>query len=268
MIMQSHIIIIISAAFILLGRGNILAAEEDVFGKQRNSEAALIGTIYDLKQTQQRQPSGYVRSDYSRIVEEFLNRDWDESLLNRYFRSGRALYTTQIFVPMMGSGNAPKAFGVEKLIQPSAWLIHYKGQVSPPEDGIYRFVGGADDVIAAAVNGKTVLVSFYWGKNHANWQPENPKSLIAGQHCRMIAGDWMTLKKDQPIDLDVLIGEWPGGQFQALLLYQKQGQNYPTDEKGNPILPIFQLAPYDTPEAPLANAPRFLKSPEIWKCYQ
>jgi hypothetical protein len=45
-------------------------------------------------------------------------------------------------------------------VQPSNWIIHYKGQVSPPSAGTYRFWGTADDLIAVAVNGKTELVYY------------------------------------------------------------------------------------------------------------
>jgi hypothetical protein len=41
--------------------------------------------------------------------------------------------------PDMMAGVAPKAFGVEKTVEPNHWLIHYKGRVSPPENGRYRF---------------------------------------------------------------------------------------------------------------------------------
>ena len=79
-------------------------------------------------------------------------------MLNRYYRFSKPLYTTQIFIPDMNANEGPKAFGAEKLVKPSRWVIHYKGQVSAPEPGTYRFWGIADDVMAAAVNGKTVLV--------------------------------------------------------------------------------------------------------------
>jgi hypothetical protein len=247
-------------------------AGEDYYGTRENSEAGLVGIIYDLKQTPKRTPTGVDPTTYPGIINKFLAQQWDEAVLNPYFRAARPLYTTQIFVPMMGSEEAPKAFGMEAIIKPSCWAIHYKGQVSPPEDGVYRFVGGGDDFIAVAVRGKTVLFQCWWagtvwGSKVPIWTPTAPP-VVLNQHSPIVSGDWVSLKKGQPVDLDVMFGEWPGGQSQAILLYQKQGVTYPTDETGSLVLPIFQLAPYDTPVPPLSLAPHFLKGAPVWKGYQ
>jgi hypothetical protein len=62
-------------------------------------------------------------------------------------------------------------------------------------------------------------------------------------------GDWVELKKDAPVDLDVLVGERPGGSFCAFLLYEKKGAIYP-EKGGKTIYPAFQLAPGKTPGYP------------------
>jgi hypothetical protein len=49
-------------------------------------------------------------------------------------------------------------------------------------------------------------------------------------------------------------------------MVQKQGEAYPQDENGNPTLPIFQVAPYDTPQR--GNAPKFSTGFPNWKSYQ
>ena len=78
------------------------------------------------------------------------------------------------------------------------------------------------------------------------------------------------LKAGQIIDLDVLIGESSGGVSAFFLLIEKQGEHYEMDATGHPILPIFQVAPYDTPpDAPPASyQPKFSRHPLIWKCLQ
>ncbi|HEX8372517.1 MAG TPA: hypothetical protein VF585_07040 [Chthoniobacterales bacterium] len=224
----------------------------------------LLGTIYDLKQTQQRKPTGVTSESYVPLVDEFLKSDWDETILNKYFRGARPLITTQIFIPIMGANAAPKAYGVEGVIKPALWVAHYKGQVTPPEDGTYRFVGFSDDLLALAVNGKTVL---FGGKYTSKvW-----KSLGGGAKAgngNLAYGEWIPMKKTETIDLDVLIGERPGVHFCAFLLYQKQGETYPMKD-GHPVLPIFQLAPYDTPEADkIENGTPFSKSNKLWKGHQ
>src|ERR1700677_40146 len=133
-------------------------AQSSAFGSSTQSEAALVGVLYDLKQTQDHQPTSVDPETYTTVIDEFLSKGWDESVLNRYYRVSRPLYTTQIFIPNMNADKAPEAFGAQKTVKPSRWVIHYKGQLSAPETGTYRFWGIADDVMAAAVNGKTVVV--------------------------------------------------------------------------------------------------------------
>jgi hypothetical protein len=251
--------------------GTMGAAADDpssVFGQSKQSEAAFMGVLYDLKQTQDRKPTNVDPETYSAVIDEFLSQGWDESVLNRYYRVSKPLFTTQIFVPNMNANEAPKAFGAEKTVKPSRWVIHYKGQISPPEAGTYRFWGIADDVMAAAVNGKTVLVGnrrdTRLPKTLAVWQPSERDGAHAGDG-NLRPGDWMTFKQDEIIDLDVIIGERPGGVFNAFLMVEKQGASYGTDRRGHPILPILQIAPYDTPKPPDAE---FATGFPTWKSYQ
>ena len=238
------------------------AAEEEkasVFGTRTQSESGLIGILYDLKQTQKRDP---ISEDYTAIVKEFLENNWDESVFNRYFHAVQPIYATQIFIPLMPADLAPAAFGVEKIIRPSRWVIHYKGQVSPPEDGTYRFLCYADDLIFAAVDNKVVCQ----GSRPDCWiESVWPQQATKGPEIgngNLSLGDWVDLKKDEPVDLDVLIGERPGGNFCAFLLYEKKGEVYPQKD-GKTIYPAFQLAPGDTPGYPSD----LLKDIKYWKGY-
>jgi hypothetical protein len=243
-------------------------ADSSVFGQSTQSEAALMGILYDLKQTQDHKPTDVDPETYSAVVDEYLSQGWDESVLNRYYRVSKPLYTTQIFIPNMNANLAPKAFGAEKMVKPSRWIIHYKGQISAPETGTYRFWGIADDVMAAAVNGKTVLVGnrrdTRLPKTLATWHPSERDGAYLGDG-NLRAGDWMTLKAGEIFDLDVIIGERPGGLFNAFLMVEKQGASYEPDRGGHPIFPILQIAPYDTPKAPDAE---FATGFPTWKSYQ
>ena len=250
-----------------------LRADDDasVFGHSRPSEAALIGVLYDTKQTFDHQPTNVgVGDGYTAVVDNFVAKHWDEELLNRYYRVSKPLYTTQIFIPNMNADDGPKAFGAQNLVQPRGWIIHYKGQVSPPATGVYRFWGFGDDIMAVAVNEKTVLVA-----NHhlspftvVQWKSSDPDGAEAADGL-LCAGDWMPLKADQIVDLDVVIGERPGGYFNAFLLVEKQGGTYKKDKDGHSIFPIFQVAPYNTPELNNLEAePLFAKGYPTWKSYQ
>jgi hypothetical protein len=235
----------------------------DAAGDGALGEGSLTGIFYDLKETQQKKPSGVDPGEYERIVEEYLAKNWDEDVLNRYYQVSKPLNTTQIFIPLANSDLAPKVFGLENTdARPNLWVAHYKAEVSPPEAGTYRFVGTGDDIIAVAVDGKTVLSSF------GTWKPSEPNGPKAGSFL-MVHGDWMTLKADQIIDLDVIFGDEPGAVFDAFLMIQKQGVTYKMDQTGHPILPIFQVAPYVTPVVNDINIePPFATGFPIWKAMQ
>jgi hypothetical protein len=258
-------------AVILLAIGSRLPADTDTFGQKTQSEAALMGILYDFKQTQDRQPTSVDAESYWKVLDEFFSKGWDETVLNKYYRVSRPLYTTQIFIPQISANEAPKAFGAEATVKPSRWIIHYKGQVSPPEDGTYRFVGSSDDFIAVAVNGKTELIAPLRQLSPASFPLTNWKSTdgfgLPAADGNLVNGDWVTLKAGEPIDLDVIIGERPGGVFNAFLMVEKQGGNYETKD-GHPVLPIFQVAPYDTPSGDPGLQPQFSKDSPPWKSYQ
>jgi hypothetical protein len=259
-------LVLTALAFVLSA---LPAQDESVFGSTKASETALIGILYDLKQDQSRKSKQMDIPTYHKVIDEFLSKGWDESVLNRYYRVTRPLYTTQLFIPLINASAAPKAFGVEKIVKPSFWLIHYKGQVSAPSDGEWRFWGDGEEVCSVAVDGKPVLL--------ANWKeittpsvkwksPEPPGRKVANSHLR--AGTWFSLKKDEIVDLDILIGERAGGVFCAFLLIEKKGESYPQQD-GHPVLPVFQLAPYDTPQPPSTKTgPPILPNGPIWKAVQ
>jgi hypothetical protein len=244
--------------------------ETNVFGTPKPIAASLIGAFYDLKQTQQHRPTNMRPDVYSSVIDYYLARGWDDRILETYYQVPTSLYASQIFVPNMGADAAPKAFYAGPTVAPSQWIIHYKGQVSPPSGGSYRFWGAADDVMAVAVNGKTVLLSHRGDMQmpRTKWESSEPPGAKAADDP-LIAGDWMTFRPGQIIDLDILVGERPGGLFNAFLLVEKKGETYEKDAQGHPILPIFQLAEYDTPvHNDLNREPKFAKGYPLWTGYQ
>jgi len=219
--------------------GHAFARDRIALSGTGGSEAALIGTFYDFKQDQKRGALPMDRHVFETLVAKFIDTDWDEAIFSKYYRVPRPLYTTQLLINTINSETAPKAFGVEKTVQQYTWLVYYKGQVVAPEDGIYRFLGDSDDFVAVAVNGKTVLVADVPGTRlRVKWFPkENPD--IYGKWSRdYTAGDWFEMKAGKPVDIDVITGDSPGGQFRCLLCIQKKGVVYQNHEA-----PPFQLAP-------------------------
>ncbi|MFA6288296.1 MAG: hypothetical protein WC661_13005 [Opitutaceae bacterium] len=236
-------------------------AQDAAFGSaEKQGQSALIGILYDLKQTQQREPTKENERTYRTVIASFLQSNWDEDILNRYFRVTRPVYTTQIFIPTINADQAPKAFGVSDVVKPRMWVVHYKGQVSPPVNGVYRFSGDADDIIAVRVNGRTVLVA---GQPDCQPPPSVWKASEPDGPNRRRPGDWLSLKAGDIMDLDIIIGERPGGQFRALLYIEKQGSNLAAKP------PIFKLAPTPPPDAKARGADFGPDTPwSIWTAKQ
>ncbi len=231
-----------------------------------DSEAPLIGIFYDLKQTPDHKPTNVDPETYTTIIDDFLSQGWDESVLNRYYRVSKPLHTTQLYVPTLNADKAPEAFGVQKYVLGTRWVALYKGQVSPPEPGTYRFWGIADDIMAVAVNGKTVLVGQRPDMKlpKTNWHASERDGAHAGDG-ELRPGEWMTIKPGEIIDLDILVGDRPGGVFNVFMMVEKQGGTYESDRRGHPILPVFQVAPFNTKKDGDAE---FSANASVWKCYQ
>lgn len=240
------------------------AQADDVFGTRQRLGSALVGIFYDLKQTQQRVPVPNHAGNYPRALDEFLISGFDEALINRYFRAALPLYTTQLSIRRMSAGAAPKAFGVEDVVAPSYWIIHYKGQVAPPADGTYRFVGNFDDVLIVAVNRRIVLNGSRADTKLPliKWTEPADKGPRVAANGLSAYGDWVELKAGQPVDIDIIIGERPGGSFYGVLLYQKKGETYPLNAQGHIILPLFQTAPN-----PDSN-PNYLTDQAPWRALE
>jgi hypothetical protein len=57
---------------------------------------------------------------------------------------------------------------------------------------------------------------------------------------RAVIGDWITLEPGAPKDMEVIIGEVPGGAFCSMLLVEVEGVEYERNRQNMPILPIFK----------------------------
>ncbi len=258
----------------VLAMGTALAAAAEVseYGSAVKDDAALLGILYDLKQTQLGEKLKMGPHEYDLLVNEFLGSGWDEAVFDKFFRASRPMYATQVYIPLSSAGRAPTAFGVEKVVEPRFWMIHYKGQVSPPSAGRWRFWGYGSEVCSVAVNGETVLSSNWIERREPlpiatpdlKWQSSAPPGRTV-HRGPLTAGTWMDLKAGEVVDLDVLIGERAGGSFCAVLLIEKEGETYEMRD-GFPVFPIFQLMPRQTPVEPdTRRAPPFAPAGGVWK---
>jgi hypothetical protein len=236
--------------------------------KESRGGGSLAGKFYDLKQTRTGQPSKLDEKNYPGELSKFVN-GWNEATFANYFVGPNPLYTTQIFIPKINANQGPVAFGLGGRVQPKMWVVHYKGNVIPTETGTFRFVGMADDVLVVRFAGKVVLdcgsttpsghgpQKFY---SSAGLQLD-PKM---GWYKGLGVGDPVQVTGGQSYPMEILLGEWPGGDFKAFLMIEKDGVQYEKDGKGNPILPIFKLAAGDVTKGG-SEAPAFAKAGPVWK---
>ena len=230
---------------------------------------ALTGHFYDLKQLKNGTPSKLEEKDYPNELKKFVNSGWNAANLDRFFVGPNPLYTTQIFIPSIDANQGPLAFGLGGRVQPKMWVVHYQGNVIPTESGTFHFVGVGDDVLVVRFNGRVVLdAGFCSVTDH---QPSTYYASVGlqldpkmGFYKGLGKGDPVQVTGGQSYPIDILIGEWPGGQFKVFLMLEKEGVQYQKDAKGNPILPIFKLAD-STVAHPTTEAPVFAKVGPVWK---
>ncbi|MDX6766059.1 MAG: hypothetical protein SFU85_04655 [Candidatus Methylacidiphilales bacterium] len=242
-----------------------LRTMSSLFGSREQSTDALTGHFYDLKQTADRQPSpmasfkGEVMGNnpqntrYLQVIADFVNRDWDVKTLENYFKAPKDLSSYMIFIPRMSADEAPKAFAVEKIVEPRRWVVHYKGTFKSPLTGRFRFVGRADDVLMVRFNKKDVFDgSLSQIVKRVKREPMGARMNDTGkmetERSFLLGGDWFNMEQGQDYPIEVLLGEQPGGAFYGFLLIEESGKTYPErpNNKG-PVLPVFQMSPTKLP---------------------
>ena len=193
------------------------------------------------------EPFGGLMGEY---VSEFLEKGWDPKVFDPFYRASAKLYATQFFVPPVNSTLAPEKFGDRRRIEAAFWVAHYKGEIGHKTGGRFRFWGTSDDILFVRLNGKVVLDACYDNTHHANWSgwrssaKEHRRYQIA--YSRYRVGDWFELKPGETMEMEVLIGEIPGGGFYAMLMVEEEGVEHPEREFGGPLLPVFKTL--ETPE--------------------
>ena len=247
------------------------AGSGSVFGSaESNGAADLEGYLYDLKQTPDRKPTGFDTGAYHNKIKEFIESNWDPGVLGHFYKSPTPLHTTSIFIPIINAEDGPKDFGVEKEVQPNMYCVWYKVTASPPQDGTYHFVGTADDVLLVRVNHRTVLDGCDYPMidelrnkqkkfNMTNFDPTFPNN------ADFWVGDSFHVSAGETVDIDILIGEEPGGKSDYFLFIQRDEDTYQTQSNGAPLLPIFQLdsKPFATKAQPRSYPP-FSPTPVPW----
>ncbi|MBB5351557.1 hypothetical protein HNR46_001794 [Haloferula luteola] len=226
----------------------------------------LIGTYYDLKVTRDGQPSEMALQDfeeddlfrrdymehqvnqtYSDTLREAISQKLPKSSFERYFRAPSHLRITQLSIHQILADEAPKAFRVEEKVRGRRWVIIYRGTVTPPVSGRYRFVGFADDELIVMARSQVLLD----GGLQSPLPDASERTFYHQEHLGgtwpSYEGTWFDVTAGEELDLTILTGERPGGNFSCYLLIEKDGEDYAPDESGARKLPLFKMAPSSAP---------------------
>ena len=202
----------------------------------------LQGVLYDLKQTPDRQPTPIAafgpELNNANAVENWAKlppsievmkvlrtfaQDWNMDILEHYYKAPRQLVASEVFIPYLSAAKAPEAFHVQDTVQPRRWVVHYQATIIPPESGNFRFVGFADDYMLVRIGQRNVLDASYPGEELDT--TANEKGDKEGEKgSRLRYGHWVHMESGQPVNMEVLIGEGPGGASAFFLLIQKRGE--------------------------------------------
>ena len=199
----------------------------------------LRGTFYDFKYLRNGQPAKDPNKDYAEDITHFVMHGWNDSELNKYLKGTQPLFTTQVFFPIIESNDGPKAFNSPRQDSPGKWVVVYKGDIAPPETGIYHFVAAGDDDMIIRFNGQTVLF-------HCEHIPTPPE--LQGEEYHY-TGERLTYARSLPLNVEagktysveILIGDDIPTKTFAKALIEKEGVNYQKDSAGGPILPVFAV---------------------------
>lgn len=240
------------------GRGGVGPGKSPgFFGKfvpRGMSIAGMSGRFYDGKQRPDGTPSRYAGSGDAEYAannafgDEILRRFcggagkwqgiWDESFLEKTcYRAPDTLVAGSIFIPQRSANAAPEAYGVADKVKGRRWLAHYKGLVTAPKSGKFRFWGLADDVMVVRWNGRNVLdsgwtvLSLKGDFNAGNSGALGGKPVYgsdvrrkAGLGVPIAASPWIEVVKGVEYPMEFVISEVPGGLFGAWLMMEERDE--------------------------------------------
>ena len=268
------------------------------FGGNTRDDTALVGTFYDFKQTRTGKPTDLDVSGVTAVINDFVNQGWRDSALKKYFKASNTLYQSKLYIPAINAEGAPAAFNCADQVQPGRWAVVYRGMVTPPRSGKYRFVGHADDILVIRFNGKNVFDHGYFSgttpviiyssmdvmkgnrENSAikkllnrDYPMEQPlknytydtTSAINGSLGGLGIGPVFEAIAGKTYPIDILLSELPGGVFSASLLIEEIGVNYEKSSTGSPILPLFRFDRSAPATATLGSSPPYDPNGTVWK---
>jgi hypothetical protein len=226
-----------------------------MFGSSTAIPGALKGRLYDLKQSRSGRPISYdsAAPKFANIAKDVERRRFTTSAFSDYFAAPNELSLTNLAIPFTPASLGPEYFGAKDSIQPSGWMAAYHGRISAPEEGRYRFRAAADDFLVGLVNGRRNLVACWpdlqaalVGNFKTGQQTGSTQSPLGD--AQLHAGEWISMRPGQVVEISLAIGERPGGMVGFVLEIEKEGETYRTAPDGRKILPLFTTHPFTEEE--------------------
>ena len=205
------------------------------------------GRFYSAAYDRSMKKSNVGSDSFVNNIRRFMELDWNPMVFAPYYRAPQKLYATHFFIPSMNSEFGPSYFGMPSGpdFDPYLWCAHYKGKIANKKGGRFRFWGISDDLLLVRVNG-TLVLNASWGGNRSGYFPEWERQEEDFKYNMGFGsaaiGLWFELEPGVPVEMQVLIGEIPGGNFCARLVVEKEGEDYPKNRDGMPVLPVFKTA--------------------------
>ncbi|MBI9021234.1 MAG: hypothetical protein JEZ10_08285, partial [Verrucomicrobia bacterium] len=81
-----------------------------------------------------------------------------------------------------------------------------------------------------------------WAGEVTGWRSSDKDDLKYGMgHSGVTIGDWFELEAEVPVVMEVLLEE-DGGTGAFMLVIEQEGEYYPENREGAPVLPVFKTA--------------------------
>lgn len=217
-----------------------------MFGSTRAAKDALKGYLYDFKQNNKGKELRYnpATESFADIVNRAEKKLFSARAFEDYFKAPNELYLNHLAIAFSPASLGPEYFGAKDTIKPSGWVAVYRGLITAPESGKFRFRGASDDYMVIMVGGKKVLAASWpdlqsWTSQ--NFSPGKMKGSDASPlgSAKLYAGEWMSLSAGRSQEIVIAIGERPGGKVGFLLEIEQQGVDYRSNAEGRTILPLF-----------------------------
>ena len=94
--------------------------------------------------------------------------------------------------------------------------------------------------------------------------PVNTGGSVHTAGFDLVCGPYMDFTAGKVYDMEVLVGEHPGGESGFWLLYQDRSATYQSTSGGSPILPIFRISDAKMPPTDIGCPPYDTSAPRIW----